>query len=268
MKLIEFAYKNIHRFGGDKNILHICHEDVLNQIQDNKFNIITKSRRVGLTSLFALYLTWELLYGNKKNFILLEDRNHMIYFLIREYLYRDFPYYAYSIGSKGFDNNNVILFNGVKINFISDFHDIRNLILKGTRYSLILDDVIFNNNGNQFHFSEFIVKEIMVYGTILELTVATTMSEDNIIFMDGIRLPMSGVIVPYKLHYSKVPFWTIYDLEQLSKTLQPHIWAMTMDCEIDAISPWYNKTIELKPFKTQKMLEIENFMLNEINNYD
>ena len=272
MDLIGFAEKHIEFFVTGMLKLEDYQIEVLNHIKDNKVSTITKSRQVGMSTLYTIYLLWLIYYGkyyyynfgeimvigggkikhDVKRFLSVELAQSNNYHLDLELLT---------------NNSKRIIYNGVTINFIEnidislrDFYDMRSI-----------DVIIVDEAATMPHlliFFEFIMYKKINVG----ITIASVLNRFHIGFQDISNLPY---VKNYTLHYGKTPMWSV---EKLEEHLKYYIdstnnvdWFEQMECEnikLDDNLPLYKyKEIELKPFKTEHIIKLENELIKQLENY-
>lgn len=239
--------------------------DLFEHFQRNTFSSVIKSRQMGLSNLFLLYIAWFAIHNYRDDITIVylakqPTRNefHAIYGLLENY-YHDLGgerhYYAAPRIRGG--RNSCIEFNNTSIEFKStlgrEYYNDKTILIID-EINLGLDDYEFfqaNKRFRQIIFGSSINSHIKITNMRYDTVQLTINDSFNIITNN------------FYLHYSKSPRWTYDNLETLfSKYDYPEQWVSEMDCNIELFSDF----IGLTPFKTERMKKIELFIKEKYEN--
>ena len=261
-------YKNM--FFQNTNKVFDFEPEVMEFIHANKISLITKSRQMGLTNLYFLYMMWFVYFNNDST------RNEIIYinnsitdafkkldFIIGELIMKSMANNSnYNLKLDNFKlNNGSVQFNGNVITVMNESElDRANL---SEVYMVILDDVHFNFSKN---YNDFL-RNLFNFNRI-KISIGGNPNK-NIKF-DNHNLIINNEFQfycnEYKLHYSKNPLWKYDKLVSQLDLINPfrgklEYWNELMDCKyIDDGEPTL-----LTPYKDRRALRIENKLNNLIN---
>ena len=256
--------------------------EVMNHIHYNGTSSIVKSRQMGLTTLYFLYMFWFLKYGDyytpKKNIIYVTDNIHdaaRLLSILKNIIHIEEATYNISTYTT-LNNSCSIQYRGkeIIINQINDF--ISNNKFRGFNdiELIIFDDIEFNRYSIEFNnlFNFF-------YGNTVKISFGVSPKPQyRLEPIIGINNTMATLYFDtfavnannYNLHYSKSPLWTY---ERLISNLYSYsypqnnnsMWLLEMECKFK-VDNNNNEPIILKPYKDKFVLNVEkelNILLNE-----
>ena len=263
MYLLDFAKENITKFipHHEPDMLYDYEIDTLSHISVNDYSSITKSRGVGMSSLYSLYIIWLCRYQPFpiENIVVINSY-YSIKNIVSKYIHEQTSIITGESRSKIYYKQN-LQFYGIKIIFI-DEGDYGNLY--GCKFNVIIFDEALDVKNIDNIFS-------IIYPQIrntnhIKFSMASSLNNNNNFNMINSHVYLNN----YILHYSQTPMWNFERLEELLSTEPSNLWwAQMMDCHIinhENREFFEQKEIELKPFKSKRVLKLEQEMLKQINN--
>ena len=249
--------------------------EVFNHIHYNHCSLITKSRQMGLSTLYIMYMFWFIKYdySYKKDIIYVTNN-------LRDTLSK-FQSINWLIHKEIIANNhwgpqiepltNGIMYNGKRIlikesKTFLDKHKICSQDFKDVEL-MIFDEVDFSKCHSIEHGLHYIFREIprVSFGLTPRYEYDLTPNYDNYnnnistLYLDRIAICVHN----YNLHYSKSPLWTYEMLDEHLRYYGDYQWNLVMECKFKKNR---DEPITITPYKTKWDVAIEkelNLLLNE-----
>jgi hypothetical protein len=287
MDFREFLEKYKCDFFGNDNPVFDFEVEIFHHIHHKNVSLITKSRQMGLSTLYIMYMFWFIKYDyshNKDVIYVTDNLRHTIQHFqkIKMLIYQEEMSYRIPNFDMGFVKKNTITYNGKSIIIKDGREYLRHQNFRGKRFEdvelIIFDEISFlkvfeDGNGyrNGYWFHEYIFRNIPKisigftpqYGYDL---VSTTYYNHSTLYLNQIAL----CVYNYNLHYGKSPLWTYERLNNYLNGANKNQWDLAMECKYDnriiVDSSKNDEPIILKPYKSQWDLAIEkelNLLLNE-----
>jgi len=255
MELIEFCRKNFHLLFDMEDrvegILYPYEIDILNYIHTKDYTLILKSRRMNISSLYALYVFWFMMNNQSPTneiIVLKESWNSPIITKLSKL----------DIGFNGPIN---ATYNGNQLRLVSSN------FLSRTYFEhvhmLIIDD--YSNQESVRTLFNQISFQLDRYNNA-KVSMSLTSIGDNYFR----ELWESGDWYNYLAHYSKNPYWT-YDI--IMSCIDDYrddysVWFETMDCiRMDSVDKRYylNKLPSPTPYKSSTIIKRINSLAKQLN---
>jgi len=248
MELIEFCRANFHLLfdmdGRLEGLLYPYEIDMLNHINDKDYTLILKSRRMNISSIYALYIYWFLNYNiSPKNEIIIIKDNYTS--TINKHLRKLINGNVLGVGVA---NDDFYQYNGNSIT-LKGVNQFRGMRFDNIHMVIVDDFSDYTYIKNMFH----IIMLSMDNSPNTKMSMSNTSIGDNYFR----TLWEDGSWYNYLAHYSKNPYWTYKKLNDYTANIDNFLnWHESMECiyvtdkninmlnsEIPNLTPYKSKTI-------------------------